>query len=54
MTVEHVDGKDVYKHVPTEYVRAVPYDVPLVGDISNGNKTVNTLRLWSSEPTENQ
>ena len=54
VTVEHVDGKDVYKHVPTEYVRAVPYDVPLVGDISNGNKTVNTLRLWSSEPTENQ
>ena len=54
MTVEHVDGKDVYKHVPTEYVRAVPYDVPVVGDISNGNKTVNTLRLWSSEPTENK
>ena len=54
MTVEHVDGRDVYKHVPTEYVRAVPYDVPVVGDISNGNKTVNTLRLWSSEPTENK
>ena len=54
VTVEHVDGKDVYKHVPTEYVRAVPYDVPVVGDISNGNKTVNTLRLWSSEPTENK
>ena len=54
VTVEHVDGRDVYKHVPTEYVRAVPYDVPVVGDISNGNKTVNTLRLWSSEPTENK
>ena len=54
VTVEHVDGKDVYKHVPTEYVRAVPYDVPVVGDISNENKTVNTLRLWSSEPTENK
>ncbi|HAX73147.1 MAG TPA: glycogen phosphorylase, partial [Firmicutes bacterium] len=49
-----VDGREVYKHVPGEYVRAVPYDVPVVGDISNGNKTVNTLRLWSSEPTENE
>ena len=52
--LEKIDGRDVYKHVPAEYVRAVPYDVPVVGDISNNNKTVNTLRLWSSEPTENE
>ena len=50
--VERTEGRDVYTHVPAEYVRAVPYDVPIVGDITNGNKTVNTLRLWSSEPTE--
>ena len=43
---------NVYTHLPAEYVRAVPYDVPVVGDITSGNKTVNTLRLWSSEPTE--
>ena len=48
------NGREVYKHVPAEYVRAVPYDVPVVGDVTNGNKTVNTLRLWSSEPTENE
>ncbi len=52
--IENVDGKEVYKHVPAEYVRAVPYDVPVVGDVANNNKTVNTLRLWSSEPTENK
>ena len=30
-----------------EAVRAVPYDTPIIG---YKNKTVNTLRLWSSEP----
>lgn len=30
-----------------EKVRAVPYDIPIVGF---GGKTVNTLRLWSAEP----
>ena len=30
-----------------EIVRAVPYDVPIVG---YGGKTVNKLRLWSAEP----
>ena len=33
--LEKIDGRDAYKHVPAEYVRAVPYDVPVVGDISN-------------------
>ncbi len=32
-----------------EKVRAVPYDVPIVG---YGGKTVNKLRLWSAEPYE--
>ena len=32
-----------------ERVRAVPYDVPIVGA---GGKTVNNLRLWSAEPYE--
>ena len=30
-----------------ELVRAVPYDVPIIG---YGGKTVNKLRLWSAEP----
>lgn len=32
-----------------EYVRAVPYDVPLVG---YGARAINNLRLWSAEPAE--
>ena len=32
-----------------ELVKAVPYDVPIVG---YGAKKVNNLRLWSAEPAE--
>ena len=32
-----------------ESIIAVPYDVPVVG---YGGETVNTLRLWSAEPAE--
>ncbi len=35
------------KHKNAEYVKAVPYDIPIIGD---NNKIVNTLRLWSAEP----
>ena len=31
------------------HVKAVPYDVPVIG---YNNRVVNTLRLWSAEPTE--
>lgn len=45
-----VYGRMVFLHEGAEVVRAVPYDVPVVG---NGNKVVNTLRLWESEaPTK--
>lgn len=40
------DGNFVYK--PSEYIKAVPYDVPIVGD---GNGVVNSLRLWNAEPS---
>ncbi len=40
------NGKAVY--VPDEFIKAVPYDVPIVG---NANETVNYLRLWNAEPT---
>ncbi|MFA5006973.1 MAG: glycogen/starch/alpha-glucan phosphorylase [Candidatus Izemoplasmatales bacterium] len=42
--VEWVDGKFVYR--PGMYVRAVPYDVPIVGA---DNGVVNHLRLWNAE-----
>jgi starch phosphorylase len=40
-------GKAVY--VPNEIIKAVPYDVPVVGNL---NGTVNQLRLWNAEPTK--
>ena len=39
------DGKAVVNHVPSLVVRAVPYDVPVVG---YDTKLTNTLRLWLS------
>lgn len=39
------DGYRVH-HEPAEIVRAVPYDMPIVG---YQNKVVNNLRLWSAE-----
>lgn len=43
------EGKLSVFHRNAEYVRAVPYDVPIVG---YQNQIVNTLRLWSAEPSE--
>lgn len=40
-------GQLMVFHKDAEYVKAVPYDVPIIGD---GNNVVNTLRLWSAEP----
>lgn len=41
------NGKLNVLHKDAEYVKAVPYDVPMIGD---NNHIVNTLRLWSAEP----
>ena len=46
---ESVNGKLKVHHRNAEYVKAVPYDVPIVGD---SNHVVNTLRLWSAEPAQ--
>ncbi|MDX9807666.1 MAG: glycogen/starch/alpha-glucan phosphorylase [Acholeplasma sp.] len=43
------DGKLNVFHRNAEYVKAVPYDVPIVG---YNNQVVNTLRLWSAEPSD--
>ncbi|HHU59763.1 TPA: glycogen/starch/alpha-glucan phosphorylase [bacterium] len=42
-------GELKYKLINAECVRAVPYDMPVVGA---NNKTTNTLRLWSAEPSD--
>ncbi len=36
-------------HKDAEYVKAVPYDVPIVG---YDNKIINHLRLWNTEPSD--
>jgi glycogen phosphorylase len=41
--------KAIYRLVDSEVVRAVPYDMPMIG---YRNQVVNTLRLWSAEPSD--
>ena len=43
-TVNYEDGKMVYH--PGEYIRAVPYDIPVVG---NHNGFIDRLRIWNAE-----
>ena len=44
------DGEKLwFYHENFESVMAVPYDIPIMGQ---GNDTVNTLRLWSAEATQ--
>lgn len=42
------NGRLVYRQVNAETITAVPHDMPIVGFNS---ETVNTLRLWSAEPS---
>ena len=39
-----------WDHVDAECIRAVPYDMPVVG---NDTTVTNTLRLWHAEPSDN-
>lgn len=41
------DGRFVFELENAECVKAVPYDMPMIG---YGGKVVNTLRCWSAEP----
>lgn len=47
--VEQVNGRLVFRHEGCETVRAVPYDIPVIG---YRNSTVNNLRLWNAEAVE--
>ncbi len=47
--VSYPGGKLGFRQVDCEHVRAVPYDMPIVGE---GTKKTNTLRLWSAEASD--
>ena len=42
-------GRSVFKQEGYQSVKAVPFDLPIVG---YGNNIVNTLRIWDAEPVE--
>ena len=43
------NGRNNFKQEGYQSVRAIPYDLPIVG---YGNGIVNTLRIWDAEPVE--
>jgi len=47
----HVDenGRGIFTQKDYQSVRAIPFDIPIVG---YGNGIVNTLRIWDAEPVE--
>ena len=47
--VDYIKGECKYSLVDAECIRAVPYDLPVIGFQT---KNTNTLRLWSAEPSE--
>ncbi len=47
--VKGEDGRERVVQDGYRSVRAVPYDLPIVG---YGNNVVNTLRIWDAEPTQ--
>ncbi len=48
-TYQDSDGNIRSRTINAMHVKAVPYDIPVIG---YKNKVVNTLRLWSAEPAE--
>ena len=46
-TKKDEQGRDHYEQEGYQSVRAIPYDLPIVG---YGNHVVNTLRIWDAEP----
>lgn len=47
--VEYKDGKNQFIQEGYRCVRAVPYDLPVIG---YGNNVVNTLRIWDAEAVQ--
>lgn len=51
--IKNVDNRMIFEHVNYQAVKAIPYDIPIVGNNRRDNvNNVNTLRLWKAEPLE--
>lgn len=48
--VENINGKNQFVQEGYSSIRAVPYDLPIIG---YGNNVVNTLRIWDAEAIQN-
>lgn len=48
--VENKDGKNRFVQDGHQSIRAIPYDLPILG---YGNHVVNTLRIWDAEAIQN-
>lgn len=46
--VREEKGRKLFRHINAERVTAVPFDMPIAGYKTD---TINTLRLWSAEPS---
>ena len=44
-------GDEVYDLIDSEEVRALPYDMPIIGYSKHSSRSVLTLRLWSTKET---
>ena len=49
VTVHHEDGRNYFNQEGYQSVKAIPFDLPIVG---YGNGIVNTLRIWDAEAVE--
>lgn len=47
--VQDENGREYFTQEGYQSVRAIPYDLPVIG---YGNGIVNTLRIWDAEPVE--
>ncbi len=47
--IEHRDGKNHFIQDGCQVIKAVPYDLPVIG---YGNNVVNTLRIWDAEAVQ--
>jgi glycogen phosphorylase len=46
---QNAKGEEIFSVIDQELVRALPYDIPIIGYETSSNFSVATLRLWSTK-----